>query len=71
LEDFEDDDADEEAALLSPDDDEDDFSPLAALSPLDDLSPPLDEDESDEEPADEDAVDAGSEAVDPLRLSVR
>jgi hypothetical protein len=56
---------------LSPEDDEDDFSLLAALSPLDDLSPPLDEDESDEEPADEDAVDAGSEAVDPLRLSVR
>ncbi len=75
-EDFEGDDEDEEeddedeAALLSPDEDED-------LSPLPDLSPPARlvaarggrDDESEDPDADED--DAGSEAVDPLRLSVR
>jgi hypothetical protein len=74
-EDFEDDedededeeeDDEDEAVLFSPDVDED-------LSPLPDLSPPLedDEDESAEDPAAVAAVDAGSEAVDPFLLSVR
>ena len=71
FEDFEDDedeeeDDEDEAVLFSPDVDED-------LSPLPDLSPPLedDEDESAEDPAAVAAVDAGSEAVDPFLLSVR
>jgi hypothetical protein len=56
--------------LLSPDeDDEDDEDDLSLLP---DLSPPAEDDEdesADPEAADE--VDAGSEAVGPLRLSVR
>ena len=66
----EEEDDEEEAALLSPDEEDEDLSPLPALSPLDDFSP-LEEDE--DESADPDAAedDAGSEAVDPFRLSVR
>jgi hypothetical protein len=64
-EDEDEEDADE-ALLLSPDEDED-------LSLLPDLSPPAGEDdgESAEDPEAADEVDAGSEAVGPLRLSVR
>ena len=60
---------DEDAVLLSPDEDED-LSPPPDLSPLDDLSP-LEEDEDESEDPDAAEDDAGSEAVDPLRLSVR
>jgi hypothetical protein len=73
-EDFEGDDdedaEDDEAVLLSPDDEDDEEEDLSLLP---DLSPPLedDEDESAEDPEAADEVDAGSEAVDPLRLSVR
>jgi hypothetical protein len=65
---------DDEAAPLSPeeDEDEDDLSPLADLSALPDLSLPPEEDadESAEDPAVA-AADAGSEAEEPFRLSVR
>jgi hypothetical protein len=62
-----DEDEDAEAALLSPDEDDEED-----LSLLPDLSPPPEDDE-DESPEDVEAaeVDAGSEAVEPLRLSVR
>jgi hypothetical protein len=65
--DEEDEEDDDEAAVLSPDeDDEEDLSLLPDLS-----LPP--EDDEDESAADDEAdeVDAGSEAVDPFRLSVR
>jgi hypothetical protein len=58
---------DDEAELLSPDEDDEED-----LSPLPDLSAPPDEDEDDSaEDPEADEVDAGSEAVDPFRLSVR
>ena len=58
---------DDEAALLSPDeDDAEDLSLLPDLS----LPPEDDEDESAEDAA-ADEADAGSEAVEPFRLSVR
>jgi hypothetical protein len=57
----------DEAALLSPDeDDAEDLSLLPDLS----LPPEDDEDESAADAA-ADEVDAGSEAVEPFRLSVR
>jgi hypothetical protein len=70
--DDEDEEDDDEAVLLSPDEDdeEDDLSLLPGFSPLPDFSPPDEEDEESEDPAAVE-VDAGSEAVDPLRLSVR
>jgi hypothetical protein len=73
-EDFEGDDDDEEDEedededeLLSPEVDEEDLSLLPDLSP----PPEDDEDESAEDPEADAAVDAGSAAVDPFRLSVR
>ena len=64
------DDADEDedaaAALLSPDEDDEED-----LSLVPDLSPPPEDDEDESAAAAVDEVDAGSEAVEPLRLSVR
>ena len=65
------DDADEDedaaAALLSPDeDDEEDLSLVPDLSP-----PPEDDEDESAEDAEAVEADAGSEAVEPFRLSVR
>ena len=59
-------DDEEEAAVLSPDEELEDED----LSPLPDFSP-LDEEDDESEDAAADEVDAGSEAVEPFRLSVR